>query len=120
MLKGDESALIAATMGGRSLAEIAVAAGVSISTAQRRLRDPDILAELAAARAQHRREFVGKLNGEVGAAINRLSQLLEHEDARVALRAINLTLTYADRLARTVVAEEQSAVSDLREAGDLR
>lgn len=120
MLKGDESALIDAAVEGRTLAEIAEAAGVSISTAQRRLRDPDILAELADARAQHRREFVGKLNAEVSAAIDRLGQFLEHEDASVALRAINLTLTYADRLARTVMADEQSAVSDLTEAGDLR
>ena len=44
MLKGDEAALIMAAVAGCSLAEIAVAAEVSVSTVQRRLRDDDIRA----------------------------------------------------------------------------
>ena len=44
MLKGDEAALIMVAVAGCSLAEIAVAAEVSVSTVQRRLRDDDIRA----------------------------------------------------------------------------
>lgn len=102
MLKGDEAALVAGAVAGRSLAEIAAAAGISISTCQRRLRDPDILVEVAGGRAQQRREAVGQLNNDALLAIRTLRELATHEDPAVALRAAGTILATLHRFTRVL------------------
>lgn len=97
MLKGDEGALIAAAVAGRSLEEVAEAAQVSISTAQRRLRDHDIAAAIHHGRADRQRQAVGRLNSGLNHAIDRLRELIGDEDPGVALRAIDKFIAHAYR-----------------------
>lgn len=114
MLKGDEAALIAAAVAGRSLPDIAAAAEVSVSTVQRRLRDPEILSALREGRTQQRREAVGQLNSELKSAIEQLGQLLTHEDPNVALRAVGMVLGNAHKYTTAIELEERLNVLEER------
>lgn len=96
-LKGDEGALIAAAVAGRSLEDIARIADVSVSTVQRRLRDPEIAAAIREGRADHQRQAVGQLNEDLTQAITRLRDLVGHEDPSIALRAIDKLIAHAHR-----------------------
>ncbi len=107
MLKGDEPGLIAAAVAGRSLVEIAAAGDVSLSTAQRRLRDPEIVAAIHDGRSQQRREAVGKLNTELQSAIDRAGELVGHEDPNVALRAVGLVLGNAHKFTLAIEFDER-------------
>lgn len=102
MLKGDEAKLVAAAVRGGALGEIAKEAGVSISTVQRRLRDPDIDAAIRQGHAQQQREAVGCLNSDLPGAISRLRELVQHDDPRIALGAIDKLITHAHRFNRAV------------------
>ncbi len=105
--RGDVTALVAAAVAGQSLAAMAGAAGVSVSTVQRRLREPEIADAIRDARAQQRMERLGQLN-ELGArAVERLGQLLDAEQPVVALRAISLVLTTVIKLDPVVDLEER-------------
>ena len=84
-LRGDEGALIAAAVAGKALEDIALAADVSVSTVQRRLRDPEIVAAIREGRADHQRQAVGQLNADLTEAITRLRELVGHEDPSIAL-----------------------------------
>jgi DNA-directed RNA polymerase specialized sigma24 family protein len=53
-MSADEAEMVAAAVDGRTLNEIAVAAGVSVSTVQRRLKEPEIIEQVREARSQHR------------------------------------------------------------------
>jgi uncharacterized protein YjgD (DUF1641 family) len=97
MLKGDEGALIAAAGAGRTHHEIAAEAEVSVSTVQRRLRDPDITAAIREARLDKGRQAAGRLNTDLNAAIDKLRELVEHEDPRIALSAIDKLIAHAHR-----------------------
>ncbi len=97
MLKGDEAAVIAGAVAGSSYAEIAAEAAVSVSTVQRRLQDPAIVAAVQEGRTQQRREAVGRLNGQVPLAIERLGELLSDEDPKIALRAIGMVVGFAHK-----------------------
>jgi AcrR family transcriptional regulator len=116
MTVGDSSILIAEAVAGRSLSEIATAAGVSISTVQRRLRDPAIVTAIRETRAQHRQERVGQLNILGVDAIRKLAQLIQHEEATVSLRAIALVLGNSIKLEGVVDVEER--LSALESAAD--
>src|SRR3954468_8885271 len=96
-LKGDEGALIAAAVAGKSLEDIAQIADVSVSTVQRRLRDPEIAAAIREGRADHQRQAVGQLNEDLNDAITRLRDLVGHEDPAIALRAIDKLIAHAHR-----------------------
>ncbi len=98
-MKGDETALIAGAVAGWSYSEVAAAAGVSVSTVQRRLRDPKIVAAVQEERTQQRRQTVGRLNDRVPVAIERLGKLLADEDPKIALRAIGMILGNVHRRA---------------------
>ncbi len=101
LLKGDEASLVAAAVRGGTLSEIAAEAGVSISTVQRRLRDPDIEVAICEGRTQQQREAVGRLNADLNGAIMRLRELVQHEDPRVALSAIDKWMAHAHRFSTT-------------------
>jgi AcrR family transcriptional regulator len=89
----NEAALVAAAVDGMNLAGIANAAGVSVSTVQRRLRTPEMRRQISDARSRLRDEAVGKLAQARGRALERLSEMVADEDSNVALRAIALVLT---------------------------
>ena len=119
MLKGDEAALIAGAVAGWSHSEIASAAGVSVSTVQRRLRDADIVAAVQEGRTQQRREAVGRLNEGVCVAVKQLTRLLSDDDPRVVLRAIGLILSNAHRYTTAVEFDERlTFVEALRLGGE--
>lgn len=107
MLMGDEAALIASAVAGRPLLEIAAAGGVSVSTAQRRLRDSEIVAAVREGRSRQRREAVGRLNSGLSTAIERLSELLLDADPHVALRAAGMILGNAHKFTTAVDFEER-------------
>jgi len=109
MLKGDEAGLVAAAVRGGTLSEIAAEASVSISTVQRRLRDPDIEVAICEGRTQQQREAVGRLNADLNGAIMRLRELVQHEDPRVALSAIDKWVAHTHRFSTT--ANELATVS---------
>lgn len=94
-LKGDEAALIAAAVAGKSFEDIAHLADVSVSTVQRRLRNPEIAAAIREGRADHQRQAVGRLNSDLNYAIERLRDLIDHQDPSIALRAIDKLIAHA-------------------------
>lgn len=112
MLMGDEAALIAAAVKGATLAEIAAEAGVSISTVQRRLKDADIASAIAEGRAHKQREALGRLSEDLNGAVGRLRELVQHDDPRIALNAIDKLITHAHRLSLS------SAQGDWASAGE--
>lgn len=112
MLKGDEGALVAAAVAGRTLEEIAVAADVSVSTAQRRLRDPDISALIEQGRTDCQRQAVGRLNSELNETIDKLRALVHHNDPNVALRAIDKLIAHAYRFNRDASALSRAETAD--------
>lgn len=117
MTKGDESALIAGAVAGRSHVEIAAAAGVSVSTVQRRLLDPEILAAVQAGRSQQHREAVGRLNDGLQSAIGRLEELVRNDDPKVALRAVSIVLANVHKFTMAIEFDERLS---LLEAEQLR
>jgi AcrR family transcriptional regulator len=118
MMQGDEAALIAGAVAGWSYAEIAAAAGVSISTVQRRLRDPEVLAAVQEGRRQQRRQAVGRVNERVPLAMQRLGELLLDEDPQIALKAIALLVGSASRLAAALEVEERLATLEAMFGGE--
>jgi AcrR family transcriptional regulator len=113
VMRGDESALIAGAVAGWSYAEVAAAAGVSVSTVQRRLRDPQIMAAVQEERTQQRRQTVGRLNDQLPVAIERLGELLEDSDPKIALRAIGIVLGSVHRIATTLEFDERLALLEV-------
>ena len=95
---GDREALIAAAVAGRPYAEIAALANVSISTVQRRLRDPGVLAEIREERHRQRHESLGRFTQLRSTCMERLALLIDDPDGALALRAIGLVLTASNRL----------------------
>ena len=89
---GDEAALIAEAAAGRPLAQVAAAAGASMSTVQRRLRDPDVARAVAVARSELRRQAVARMVDLRARALNRVEAILELEAPALALRAAALIL----------------------------
>ncbi len=107
MPKGDEAALIAGAVAGRSYAEIATAAdGVGFDGATAVARSGN-LAAVRAGRSQQRREAVGRLNSEVQTAIQRLGELQMHEDPKIALRAVGMVLGNAHKFTLSIECEER-------------
>jgi hypothetical protein len=51
---GNTAVLVAAIVAGRSLPEAAAMAWMSVSTVQRRLKDPDVIADIKDERSQQR------------------------------------------------------------------
>ena len=112
MLSGDEAALIAAAVAGRSLAEIASEAGVSVSTVQRRLRDRNVKAAVREGRADQQRQRVGQLNTDAPRAINRLWELVDHEDPRIAMGAADRFLNHVHRFNQALATAPEEEPND--------
>ena len=97
-MTGNVSELVAAAVSGHTLTQIAAAAGVSVSTAQRRLKDPDVLALVSDARAQGRAETLGRLTQLRTTGLDRLADLLDSDDPTVVLRALTLIMNVSTKL----------------------
>lgn len=91
---------------------------MSVSTVQRRLQDPQILAAVRAGRSQQRREAVGQLNIQVQPAIRRLRELVAHDDPRVALRAAALVLGSAHKFGGALEYDERLGLFEAELRGD--
>jgi hypothetical protein len=89
---GDTERLIAAAIVGKPLHDLARAAGISVSSAQRRLRERDALAATAEVRSQQRVEATGRLAALRNAALDLLALLVEDTDPSIALRAVTTVL----------------------------
>lgn len=106
---GDVEALVAAAVLGKPLTEIANLAGVSVSTVQRRLKEPEVMAAINETRGQHRTEALGRMTDLRAQALDRLEALLGDEDPSVALRAVTLVLTTSTRFERDYELAERVA-----------
>jgi len=101
--------MVAAAVAGRTLTEIAAAAGASVSTVQRRLRDPDIMEQVRQARSQHRQEALGQLTRLRSRALERLHDLLDGDDPALVLRTATLVLSTATKFDRVADLDERVA-----------
>ncbi len=95
--KGDVAGVVAGFVAGLSLAEIAEAAGCSVSSVQRRRRHPGVRQMIHDARAEQRRQVLGQLGAARSKAILVLADLLDDDQPRVRLAAANLVLSQALR-----------------------
>src|SRR4051794_6505805 len=112
--KGDSSRLIDAAVRGATLEEMAHAAGLSVSTVQRRLKETEIALAIREANDRRVRELSGRLNeGSFGAAA-KLEELVHHHDPRIALSAAVHMLRIAARLA--TVRDHTERLAALEEA----
>jgi hypothetical protein len=107
----DEAEMVAAAVAGRPLSEIAAAAGASVSTVQRRLKEPEIIEQLREARSQHRQEALGRLTSLRRRALERLQDLLEDDDPSLVLRTASLVLSTATKF--DLVADLDERVTEL-------
>ena len=88
----NDAALVAAAILGKSLDEIAKAAGASKSTVQRRLRVEGVKEQIRVGRADLRDQAVGQFADLRSRALCKLSDLIDDDDARVAMRAITVII----------------------------
>jgi hypothetical protein len=126
---GDVEALVAAAVLGKPLAEMASLAGISVSTVQRRLKEPEVIAAINEARGRHRTEALGRMTDLRTQALDRLQGLLDDEDPGISLRAVTLVLTtstrferdyeLADRVAALESQEDAVGVGSRGEGGDV-
>jgi hypothetical protein len=90
--RGDVATLVAGFVSGQTLAQIADALGVSVSTVQRRHRDPMVLRAISEARRDSARRVSGQLANLESKAVRGLDELLDDPEPRVRLQAITLVL----------------------------
>lgn len=95
--KGDMIALIAGLMAGDSLQDIAEATGVSVSTVQRRRKNPVVREVVAEAQREQRRRVHAQLCVIQTKALEALDRLISDEAPMVCLRAVTVALTQALR-----------------------
>ncbi len=110
MQAGNMAVLVAAVVEGRPLREVAALAGLSVSSVQRRLRDPEVIAEIQVERARLRQETLGRFGQLRMASLDRLAVLVDHEEPTIALRAISVVLTSSARLDLVVDLEQRLRV----------
>jgi AcrR family transcriptional regulator len=117
---GNTAVLVAGIVAGRSLREVAAMAGVSLSTVQRRLKDPDVIADIKEERSQQRQETLGRFSQLRTASIDRLAVLVDDANAGISLRAIALILNATSRLDSTFDLEQRlTALESLFEEAAL-
>jgi AcrR family transcriptional regulator len=105
--KGDSNQIVTGALAGRSLDQMATAAGVSRSTIQRRLKDPAMREAIREERARLRVESFARLRELDQPAVRRLRALVDDEDPGVALRAIALFFTTLGKLDGVVDLEDR-------------
>ncbi|MBA2716278.1 MAG: hypothetical protein H0U51_04365 [Propionibacteriales bacterium] len=104
---GNTAVLVAGIVAGRSLREVAAMAGASVSTVQRRLKDPDVIADIKDERSQQRQETLGRFSQLRTSCIDRLAVLVDDANAGISLRAIALILNATGRLDSTFDLEQR-------------
>jgi hypothetical protein len=93
---GNIAELIVAIASGQSHKEAAAAAGMSISSVQRRLREPQIAAAVEQALVDLTRQAQGRIRSLRGLALDRLTEILTSRgDPTHTLRAADLVLRNA-------------------------
>ncbi len=107
----------AAVVAGRPLHEVAALAGLSVSSVQRRLKDPEAIAEVKQERSRQRQETLAQFNQLRTACVKRLGLLVNDSDPSIALRAIPLILTTSGRLDLAFDVEQRLAALE-EEFGD--
>jgi len=107
---------------GRTAKDAAAAAGISETTASRRLRDPAVQRRIRELRTQMVQQTAGRLSEAMGEAAEKLRSLLNAENEQVQLSAARSLLEYGLKVKEAVELEER--ISDLEnavgEAGRLR
>ncbi len=93
---GSVPELVVAIASGRSLAAAAVVADMSVSTAQRRLREPEVLDAVQEARVDLTRQALGRVRGLRDVALDRVGEVLAGDyGPAFTLRAAELVLRHA-------------------------
>lgn len=93
---GSVPELVVAIASGRSLSAAAAAAGMSVSTAQRRLRDQEVLDAVQEARVDLTRQALGRVRGLRDVALDRVAEVLAGGyGPAFTLRAAELVLRHA-------------------------
>lgn len=88
--------LVVAIASGQSVAAAASSAGMSLSTAQRRLREAEVLAAVQEARVDLTRQALGRVRAMREVALTRVAEVLEEDHGpAIALRAADLVLRHA-------------------------
>lgn len=95
--KGNLPTFIAHMAVGQTMAQSATAAGMSIKTAQRRLREPQVRTAITEAQADLTRHALARLRDLRDQAMDRVSQVLADNEAgwSAHLRAAELTMRHA-------------------------
>lgn len=97
----DKAALVVSAVLDRPLVEIAEASGVSISTVQRKLKDPEIVALVHQTIELRICEMMNAVGAAVPAAIAQIVALLEDDNSSIRLRAARTVLDTFVHLAPT-------------------
>jgi len=88
----DVAQLVTSAASGASVPQIADATGLSVSTVTRKLRQPEIEALVRDAALRRVDAWIDGEAGLMAAAVTRLRKLVQEEEPRYALRAIELVL----------------------------
>jgi len=96
--RGNLDALIAAVAAGKTVREAAPLAGMSESTAHRRLEDAEVQQRIRETRAQMYERAVGQLADALTAAVATLVQSLGAENEAVRVRAATAVLDWSMKL----------------------
>ncbi len=123
--KNANEALITALAGGSKIEDAAREAGISESTAYRRLRDPDFRKKVADARAEMVSQAIGRLTlASTGATVTLIKLLAEPTPPAVRLGAarsileLGAKLRESEELEQRVAALEESMAQEAdRKAG---
>ena len=99
---GADEIILEGLAAGLPHAEVAVLAGVSTKTIQRRLMSPDFAAEVRRRRGLRVEEVTGRLAQLAPAAISVIGECLAEDKPTVRLRAAEVALTWLTRLRREV------------------
>jgi AcrR family transcriptional regulator len=93
----NEQAFLKAALSGCTLADIAKASGISVSSVQRRLKDEDVVRAMREARAELRSQVIHRLGQARLQAVDKLVELLDSSKEPVALRAAQVVIDLAVR-----------------------
>lgn len=119
-MRGDMDALIQAAAAGRALADIASACGLSISSVQRRLREPEVAQAVQALRDDRRRVMLGQFGTAQSPALVRVLRILDGDDDGLALRAAALIFKMASHLEdMQALTERLAAVEEVAVLGAM-
>lgn len=96
-----------AVAGGKTAKEAAVLAGISETTAGRRMKDPAVQARIRELRADMVRQTAGALSEAMVEAVAKLRALLGAENEQVQLSAARSLLEFGMRIKETVEVEDR-------------